>query len=358
MPEARPSLTVCLTGGGTAGHVTPHFALLPELRRRGWHCFYVGSTGLEKPLVEAAGIEFKAISSGKLRRYFSVQNAVDLFKVAAGCVQALAILAAKRPDVVFSKGGFVAVPVAVAAWLLRIPVVTHESDTTPGLATRIISRFATRIIYTFPETGARLPPGSVQTGTPIREELFAGDAERGRKLCGFATAPALPTLMIMGGSQGAQRINAALERILPDLVAGYRIIHLTGKGKRLAFTHANYKGVEYASDELKDFLALADYVVSRAGANSLFELLALRKPMLLIPLEMGSRGDQVINAEAFVRNGWAAVLREGELTDASLRQSLTTLAGQAAAMRAAQSCFAAREAVAKVLGVIEAAARR
>jgi UDP-N-acetylglucosamine--N-acetylmuramyl-(pentapeptide) pyrophosphoryl-undecaprenol N-acetylglucosamine transferase len=346
-------LTVCLTGGGTAGHVTPHFALLPEMTRRGWKCFYIGSNGIEKTLVKAEGIDFKTVASGKLRRYFSIQNFIDIFKVGFGCLQALVFLLLHRPDVVFSKGGFVAVPVAVAAWILRIPVVTHESDMTPGLATRIIGKFAKRIIYTFPETEKRLPSGSVLTGTPIREELFLGDAARGMALCGFSVeSRKLPTVLVMGGSQGAQRINAALENLLPQLVEEYRLIHLTGKGKSLAFKHANYKSFEYVTTELKDLLALADQVVSRAGANSIFEFLALRKPMLLIPLEVGSRGDQVINAEAFARNGWGIVLREADLTDVSFKMMLDNLRRTGPQIQTAQANFAAKAATGKILQVL------
>lgn len=348
---------LCLTGGGTAGHVTPHFALLPLLRQQGWDVFYIGSIGLEKPLVESAGIPFYAIQSGKLRRYFSWQNFFDLFRVSLGTLQALWVLLRQRPQAVFSKGGFVSVPVAVAAWVLRIPVVSHESDLTPGLATRIIARFARRVIYTFAETGRFLPPNAKQTGTPIRPELFDGVAARGAQLCGFAGDDQTPVLLLMGGSQGAQRLNEALLTALPQLVLQWRVIHLTGKGKLINFQHARYRAFEFVTHELKDLLALADVVVSRAGANSLFELLALTKPMLLVPLEQGSRGDQVLNAEAFVRQGWAEMVREADLNDQRLLGAISTLKADAEQMCARQRQYAGQDAATKILEVIEEAAR-
>jgi UDP-N-acetylglucosamine--N-acetylmuramyl-(pentapeptide) pyrophosphoryl-undecaprenol N-acetylglucosamine transferase len=350
MPN-RP-LTLCLTGGGTAGHVTPHFALLPGIQARGWRAFYVGSSGLEKPLVEAQGIEFHAIATGKLRRYLSVQNLLDVFKVGVGAVQAFFLLLRKRPDAVFSKGGFVAVPVALAAWALRIPVVSHESDLTPGLATRIIARFAKLIVYTFPETARYLKPDAQRVGTPIRQELFEGDRARGLALCGFDPREDLPTLLVMGGSQGAVRVNEALEKLLPTLLGSMRVIHLTGKGKALAFAHPRYKGFEFVSAELKDLFAASDLFMGRAGSNSIFEVLALRKPMLLVPLEIGSRGDQVLNADAFAKNGWAHVLRETELTPESLGAKLAELQRDAEAMRARQAAGAGGDAATRILDVL------
>jgi UDP-N-acetylglucosamine--N-acetylmuramyl-(pentapeptide) pyrophosphoryl-undecaprenol N-acetylglucosamine transferase len=353
-------LTVCLTGGGTAGHVTPHFALLPGIRQRGWRVFYIGSRGLEQPLVEAQGIEFKAVATGKLRRYLSVKNLVDLFKVGVGCLQAFWILLRRRPDAVFSKGGFVAVPVAWAAWALRIPVVSHESDVTPGLANKLIAPMAKQLLYTFPETAKYLGPrargNARHVGTPVRAELFEGSRERAVQLCGFDPQESLPTYLVMGGSQGAQRINEALRESLPWLLERARVVHLTGKGKGLGFTHPRYKSFEFVSGELKDLFALSDFVVSRAGANSLFEFLALKKPMLLIPLEQGSRGDQVVNAESFARNGWALVLREKDLTPAAFQVALGELGQKADALRRAQQGAGVDDAAERILGAIAAAA--
>ncbi len=363
MPEvavqtaARRRVTICLTGGGTAGHVTPHFALLPGLRARGWNVFYVGSNGLEKPLVEAQGIEFFAVSSGKLRRYMSVDNVVDAFKVLLGCLQAFFLLLRRRPDAVFSKGGFVSVPVAAAAWALRIPVISHESDLTPGLATRIIAKVAKRILFTFPETQRHLPGTALHVGSPVRAELFLGDRERGLRFAGFDPDEVLPTWLVMGGSLGAQRINENLKEILPGLMQRARVIHITGAGKGIGFKHPRYKAFEFVGAELKDVFAAIDFVVSRAGANSIFEFLALKKPMLLIPLEQGSRGDQVINAAAFAASGWAHVLKEAQLRPDTFKAALEKLMAAADGMRAAQGAFSGKDAAEKILGVLESVVR-
>jgi len=261
MPKSN--FKICLTGGGTAGHVVPHFALYPEMQARGWEVFYIGSKAIEKGLVEAKGIPFKTITAGKLRRYFSLKNLIDIFKVGFGCLQAFVILLIDRPNVVFSKGGFVAVPVALAAWILCIPVVSHESDVTPGLANKIIKRFAKKLLVTFPETVKLLGGNAVHVGTPIRKELFNGDHAKGIAMCGFKNAD-LPTILVMGGSQGAQRINEALSDSLEILVRNYRIVHLCGAGKALDFKHERYRSFEYVSEGLEDLFAIADVVISRA----------------------------------------------------------------------------------------------
>ena len=361
MPEAavpKQPLRLCLTGGGTAGHVTPHFALLPGIKARGWGVFYVGSRGIERDLVAGQGIEFYAIAAGKLRRYLSWQNLLDVAKVALGLVQALILLLRVRPDVVFSKGGFVAVPVAWAAWLLRIPVVSHESDVTPGLANRLIAPFARRLVYTFPETGRLVGPRGVHLGTPIRPELFAGRREEGARLCGWELSAPVPTLLVMGGSQGAKRLNDALAALLPGLLDDFRIIHLTGVGKGLGITHPRYRAFDFVAGEFKDLLALADAVVSRAGANSIFELLALNKPMLLVPLELGSRGDQVINAESFAARGYALVLRDRELTGETLRTAVFELVRRGADLQAKQREFSGGDAATRILDLIGEVAGR
>ena len=350
-----PDFRVCLTGGGTAGHVTPHFALLPAMRERGWQIFYVGSAGLERKLVEDQGVEFHTIATGKLRRYASWQNLVDIFKVGVGCLQAFWLLWRKKPDVLFSKGGFVAVPVAWAAWVLGIPVISHESDVTPGLANRLIKPVAKKLLYTLPDTGKYLGSNAEQVGTPIRSQLFAGDKSLGRKLCGF-TREDLPTILVMGGSQGAQRINESLLAILPWLLEKALVVHLTGAGKGINFTHPNYRSFEFVSSEMKDIYALADFVISRAGANSLFEILALRKPMLLIPLEQGSRGDQVINAASFERQGWAKVLREKDLNPESFKSAIHELMNSGDSMKKAQSAHDSTGAADRIIATLSEAA--
>lgn len=319
--SARP--VIVLTGGGTAGHVMPNLALLPYLQSDGFHPIYIGSKGIEKEIVESAGIEFHSIQSGKLRRYISIENFKDIFKVMLGVLQSFALLQRIKPVCVFSKGGFVAVPVAVAAWLRGIPVISHESDVSPGLANRIISRFAKMNLYAFPETGRYLSghPNRL-VGTPVRDAIYEGDRQRGLALCGWDSSD-LPVVLFMGGSQGAQFINDLVQSSLQELLPVCRVVHLTGRGKQpapeLALQLAsNYKSFEFLGQEMPDVLAAANLVVSRAGANSIFELRALQKPMLLIPLEKGSRGDQILNAESFRQNGWASVLREGDASPQSL----------------------------------------
>ena len=325
-------LKLMLTGGGTAGHVMPHIAMLPHYHALGWDVRYIGSAGIERQLVTQAGLPFFKIAAGKLRRYVSFKNLLDIFNVALGTLQSLVILARNRPDVVFSKGGFVSVPVAVAGWLLRIPVISHESDLTPGLATKIISRFSRVILTSFPES-ARYVANAHLVGIPIRDELKTGSREEGLRLCGFAAAADPPVVLVMGGSQGAQRINDTLHELLPELVTRFRIIHLTGQGKALPFAHSHYKAFDFLGSELKHVLAAADVVVSRAGANSIFELRALQKPMLLIPLEVGSRGDQVDNAISFVARQHALMVRETELTSQILARAIDTLVANADRLR-------------------------
>ncbi|MBP6218001.1 MAG: undecaprenyldiphospho-muramoylpentapeptide beta-N-acetylglucosaminyltransferase [Oligoflexales bacterium] len=320
-----------LTGGGTAGHVIPHIARLPALRQQGFDLLYIGSNGMEKNLIEAQGIPFRSISCGKLRRYLSKDNLIDLFKVVWGIVQSLSILIfCKKKQLVLSQGGYVSVPVAVAAWLLRIPVVTHESDASPGLATRILAKFSKKILCSFKEALPSLPkPISLYTGHPVREELHLGKKDKGFAFCSFDPSETRPVLLFMGGSLGAQLINEALLKALPELLKQYRVIHLTGKGKSLAFKDPGYKSFEFVGKELPDLFSITDYVIARAGANSIFEFLALEKPMLLIPLERGSRGDQILNAKIFQDHGWARVLREQDLSAEQLILDINTLKNSA-----------------------------
>ena len=311
---------IVFTGGGTAGHVTPNLALISRLRGRGWEIDYIGSNdGIEKRLVEQAGIRFHPIAAGKLRRYFDWRNFKDPFNVLRGIVQAHRLLRRLKPDVVFSKGGFVSVPVVIAGWLNKIPVIIHESDMTPGLANKLSIPFATKVCVTFPETMRYLNKDkAVFTGLPIRSEMFAGRAENGFALCGFQRGK--PVLLAMGGSLGAKTINDAIRGNLRRLLERFQIVHLCGKGNvdpAYASTKG-YKQFEYVTDELPDLLAMADVVVSRAGSTAIFECLALRKPMLLIPLSrQASRGDQILNAESFRERGFCLVLEEERLDEQS-----------------------------------------
>ncbi len=323
-----------MTGGGTAGHVIPHLALLPYLQARRWQATYVGSThGIEKQLAAAAGIPFCAIASGKLRRYFSLRNVSDVFKVCLGIWQALWLLLWLRPKLVLSKGGYVSVPVVIAAALLRIRIVTHESDLSPGLATKIIARFATEVWTAFDETQIGTHKAQ-HVGIPLRDELHTGDAARGRQLCGFKTGRR--TLLIMGGSLGSQRINDVVASIAAELVRDYQIIHIIGAGNQPSLTHSRYQVFPFVNQDFTHLLSLADVVISRAGANSIFEFLKLCKPMLLIPLAAGSRGDQIENAAYFARQGFAHVLAEKDLSGAKLLTAITALERAAAGIKAKQ----------------------
>ena len=312
---------IILTGGGTAGHVTPNLALLPALKERGFEIRYIGSkAGIEKSLVEKAGIPYDGISSGKLRRYFDPKNFSDPFRVLKGLGEARKLLKQYKPDVIFSKGGFVAVPVVLAARRLKIPVIIHESDMTPGLANKISIPAATKVCCNFPETAKALPEGkAVVTGCPIRSELLAGTKEAGYALTGFTEEK--PVLMIIGGSLGAVHVNNAVRSALPELLKEFQVVHLCGKGRidEILKGTPGYVQFEYVQEPLKDIFAMADVVISRAGANAICELLALRKPNVLIPLSAeASRGDQLLNAESFRKQGFSEVLTEDKMNNETL----------------------------------------
>lgn len=319
---------IILTGGGTAGHVTPNIALLPRLKELQYDIHYIGSyNGIEKELIEKQQIPYHGIASGKLRRYFSLQNFTDPFRVLKGFSEANKLIRELKPDVIFSKGGFVSVPVVIAGKRNHVPVIIHESDMTPGLANKISIPSAHKVCCNFPETLAALPAEkAVLTGSPIRQELLAGSPEKAREFCGFTSDK--PVIMVVGGSLGAAAVNTAIRQILPALLKDFQVIHLCGKGK-LDPSKENLEGYaqfEYIQDELKDLFALTDIVVSRAGANAICELLALRKPNLLIPLSASaSRGDQILNARSFEKQGFSKVLEEEELSDDILLSSIRSL---------------------------------
>ena len=319
---------IVMTGGGTSGHVTPNIALIPELLALGYHIEYIGSkNGMEKQLIEAEGIPYHSISTGKLRRYFSLENFADAFRVMGGLTQSVSLMRKIRPDIVFSKGGFVSCPVVWAAWLCGIPVVIHESDITPGLTNKLSMPFARKVCYTFPESKSHIPQEKgVLTGIPIRKSLLEGNRAEGRMICGFEDNK--PTLLVIGGSQGAVRINEAVRKSLGRLMKDFNICHICGKGNvdDQYRSVKGYKQFEYIREELPHLFALADIVVSRAGATTLFELLALKKPSLLIPLSrQASRGDQILNAESFRKQGFSMVLPEEELTPDTLADRAKTL---------------------------------
>ncbi|WP_274310401.1 undecaprenyldiphospho-muramoylpentapeptide beta-N-acetylglucosaminyltransferase [Solibacillus daqui] len=326
--------SIILTGGGTAGHVSLNEAIIPSLIEADYDVHYIGShDGIEKELIGNAFPElpYHSISSGKLRRYFSIQNFTDPFKVLVGIGQAFSTIKKVKPSVIFSKGGFVSVPVVIAAKLANIPVVVHESDVTPGLANKIALPFASHIFTVFKETVKHLPSDKATcTGSIIRQQLFEGNREQGLACCDFTADKKV--LLIMGGSLGSVVVNDAVRENLTKLLEKYQIIHLCGKGNidSSLLNLEGYRQFEYVTDELPDLLYAADFIVSRAGSNSIFEFLALHKPMLLIPLSAAkSRGDQILNARLFKQQGFAHVLDEDTMTIESFYKAVETLVANA-----------------------------
>jgi UDP-N-acetylglucosamine--N-acetylmuramyl-(pentapeptide) pyrophosphoryl-undecaprenol N-acetylglucosamine transferase len=318
--------TIVLTGGGTAGHVIPNIALLPLLKKEGYEIHYIGSKhGIEKKLLDRRrNVAYHGIPSGKFRRYFSLQNLIDPFKILFAFFKALSLIKKINPGVCFSKGGFVSVPVVLACAARKVPVVLHESDMSPGLANKICRPYCKVMCTTFPEAAKFAGEKGLATGSPVRPEITAGDGTRGMIMCGFE--PGRPALLIMGGSSGAVSLNQAVDDILDKLIEKYQIIHIRGEGNlRPALeSRAGYRQFGYVGDELPHLMAAADLVLTRAGANAIFEFAALAKPMLLVPLPMSaSRGDQIKNAEYFRSRGWANVLPQEDMTADSLPTALS-----------------------------------
>lgn len=318
-----------MTGGGSAGHVTPNLALIPKLYDLGYEVQYIGTeNGIEKSIIQGENIKYHTISSGKLRRYFDIKNFSDPFKVLKGIVQCIAIMKREKPSIVFSKGGFVTVPVVIAAHLCKIPVIAHESDMTPGLANRLAAPYCTKVCVTFPESIKNIKGNKgVLTGTPIRKELLEGSKMRGLKLCNFQDIKK-PLIFIIGGSLGSKIINDTVRKSLGSILSKYNVIHICGKGNldESLKSKSGYKQFEYVSSELPDLMNAADLVISRAGANVIFELLALRKPNILIPLsKKSSRGDQILNAASFKKHGYSMVIDEESLNSQLLMDKLNEL---------------------------------
>lgn len=347
---------IVLTGGGTAGHVTPNIALLPALKKEGYEIHYIGSyEGIERKLIEDMNIPYYGISSGKLRRYFDPKNFSDPFKVIKGYAQACSLMKKLKPDVVFSKGGFVSVPVVLAAKKYKIPAVIHESDMTPGLANKLCISSAKKICANFPETLNYLPEEkAVLTGTPIRQELFSGNRLQGLNFCGFTANK--PVILVVGGSTGSLVVNEAVRAVLPKLLEKYQVIHLCGKDKvddSLSKT-PGYVQYEYIKKELSDLLAAADVVISRAGANAICELLALRKPHILIPLSAASsRGDQILNAESFEHQGFSYVIKEEALSATSLSKAVETVYSNRQTYMEAMNKSQLNNSIETIMGIIK-----
>lgn len=346
---------IVLTGGGTAGHVTPNMALVPALEKEGYKISYIGSKdGMEKKLIEDIDLPYYGISSGKLRRYFDVKNFTDPFRVLKGFSEARKLMKELSPDIVFSKGGFVTVPVVLAAKKCKIPAIIHESDMTPGLANKLCIPSAAKVCCNFPETVSCLPEGkAVLTGTPIRQELLKGDKVQALNFTGFSAAK--PTILIIGGSLGSVAVNNAVRSILLQLLEKFQVIHLCGKGKldESLKNTPGYVQYEYIEKELADLFALSDIVISRAGANAICELCALRKPMLLIPLSANaSRGDQILNARSFEKLGYSMVLEEETLQDQLLLDTVNQLYDNRQAFIDAMSKGGSTDSIEKILQLI------
>ena len=350
------SKKIVLTGGGTMGHVTPNLALLPHLLAKGYEVHYIGTEkGVEADKLSAIeDITYHAVKSGKLRRYFDWKNFTDPFRVIAGAVQSAMLMGKIKPDVCFSKGGFVAVPVVFGAWLHRIPVVCHESDLTPGLANKLCTPFAKKVATTFPECAAALGDKAECVGTPLRPELFAGDKAAGLQLLGFDGKK--PVLMMMGGSLGAQAVNKALREALPRLLPTFDVVHICGKGNldaSLADT-AGYTQLEFVSAELPDIFAACDLVLSRAGSNALMEFQALARPLLLVPYPKGaSRGDQILNAQSLEKRGLCRVLLQENMTADTLTEALMQTWADREALTAAVKAAPPADGTMRVLEMIE-----
>ena len=317
---------IVLTGGGTAGHVTPNIALIPELLKEGWDIHYIGTEkGIEHNLIsKEKDVTYHIVNSGKLRRYMDIKNFTDPFRVVHGVGQSINLIRKLKPNIIFSKGGFVSVPVVLGGWANKVPVIIHESDITPGLANKISFPFATKVCTTFPETTEYFKGDKgVYTGTPLRKDLLTGDMEIGRRICGFTDEK--PVLMVMGGSLGAVAINKLIRNILGRLTSRFNVVHLCGRNNLDTSLDeiSGYKQFEYVNEDLPHILALASVIVSRAGANSIYEFLALKKPNVLIPLPLSaSRGDQILNAQSFERQGFSMALDQDTLTEDRLLTSI------------------------------------
>lgn len=316
---------IILTGGGTAGHVNPNIALIPFLKKANYEISYIGSIkGIEKELITPIGIDYYGISSGKLRRYIDFKNITDAFKVVKGIGDAIKLVRKIKPDVIFSKGGFVSVPVVIAGYMNKIPIIIHESDISAGLANKICIPLSNKVCATFPEALNGIPKEkAVLTGTPIRAELFKPKISYTKTFYDDK-----PVILVMGGSLGSVKINNILRESLDTILSKFNIIHLCGKGNldKNLLNKNGYIQKEYATNELPNYFKISDLVLSRAGSNAICEILALKKPNLLVPLSKNaSRGDQILNANSFEKQGYSRVLLEEDLTIESLISEINIL---------------------------------
>ncbi|MFA6897662.1 MAG: undecaprenyldiphospho-muramoylpentapeptide beta-N-acetylglucosaminyltransferase [Patescibacteria group bacterium] len=329
-------MKILLTGGGTGGHLIPLLSVIEEIKKRDANAefLFVGPKSDFNDTLRDAGVEIREVSAGKFRRYFSLENFSDIFKVLMGTDQAFFYILKFKPDVIFSKGGFASVPAVVAASYTRIPILTHESDTVPGLANKLIGRFARKIFISFPQTRNYFPDSKIiVSGNPIRKDILAGDKKRAQRF--FALRENLPVVLVFGGSQGAQKINETLLDALPQLLENFQIIHICGtknldelekKTNELNLVHKNrYKIYSYLNEEMKDAFALSDFVISRAGANSLAEIIALEKPGLIVPLLSAANNHQYHNAKYFADQNMILLAEEKDLNGDKLSEKLNEL---------------------------------
>ena len=347
------SKKICLVGGGSAGHVFPALAISSRLLENGWEIEFIGSrSGLERRLLANSALTVREIFSGKLRRYWSFRNFSDVFLVIIGFLQSLFLLWRFRPDVLFSKGGFVSVPVVFAAALLRIPTIAHESDYSPGLANRLAAPFLKAFCVTFSETRLNwFRNRLVHTGNPVRTEFLSADPKRGKAFIGKNAGN---ILLILGGSQGSETINKIVRESLEELSHHFLVVHICGPGKKVGSNLENYVQFEFVRKEMADLLAAADLVVSRAGSNSLFEIIAMKKPNILIPLGLSSsRGDQILNARYAKEKGWSAVITEESLTSETFLQELLLLKENSNVYLENLSGFEPKESVERIITEIE-----
>ncbi|MCD2345288.1 undecaprenyldiphospho-muramoylpentapeptide beta-N-acetylglucosaminyltransferase [Clostridium guangxiense] len=346
---------IIMTGGGSAGHVTPNLALVPELKKLDYEVQYIGTKdGIERGIIKKENIKYHTISSGKLRRYFDLKNFTDPFKVIKGVFQSITIMKKEKPNIVFSKGGFVSVPVVMAAHFCHVPVVAHESDITPGLANKIAAPYCDKVCVTFPESIKNIKGDkAILTGTPIRQELFNGNKANGLHICGFKGDKAV--ILVIGGSLGSKVINDQVRGILKELLKVYDVIHICGKNNidNNLLKLNGYKQFDYVSDELPHLMQAADIVISRAGANVIFELLALKKPNILIPLsKKSSRGDQILNAASFKKAGYSIVIQEENLNAETLKNKISELYINRKNYIDKMNSSTARDAVDNIIGLI------
>ncbi|MFZ5975466.1 MAG: undecaprenyldiphospho-muramoylpentapeptide beta-N-acetylglucosaminyltransferase [Bacillota bacterium] len=352
---------IILTGGGTAGHVMPNIALIPRLKELEYEIHYIGSGAIEKELLQKIpDVTFHQISSGKLRRYFSIKNFTDPFRILRGICQSVRIISRLKPNIAFSKGGFVGVPVVIGARLKRVPIILHESDLTVGLANRISMPFSDVVCTSFEATVSSIKKNKgVYTGTPIREELQTGSAGNAKKLFAFEH-PEKPVLLCMGGSMGAVAVNTVLREALPLLTPVFNVVHLCGKGNLEPSLngHAGYRQLEFADAELPDIFALCDVAVSRAGANAVFELLCLALPALLVPLpSSASRGDQLQNAHYYEKRGCFEVVQQEDLTPEVLHARIATLYENRSSYTERMRAQGIADSLPKIIALIEQHAR-